>query len=157
MATTSVAVLLIVALSAAAAFAVMLGCTQRSCWRRRTVQRCRCESDVLSGPGKLSHGGTQAHACVCIRYRRYYTTDRYTILYAITSFPTKRLEVWKCHRSVSRNIPSERPSKAQQNGFLRDFLRLCCAIKLRNRPAKISGNAAATTLTSALTQRSDFL
>ena len=34
---------------------------------------------------------------------------------------------------------------------------LCCAIKLRNRPAKISGNAAATTLTSALTQRSDFL
>ena len=59
MATTSVAVLLIVALSAAAAFAVMLGCTQRSCWRRRTVQRCRCESDVLSGPGKLSHGGTQ--------------------------------------------------------------------------------------------------
>ena len=140
----------------------MLGCTQRSCWRRRTVQRCRCESDVLSGPGKLSHGGTQAHACVCIRYRRYlryrryYTTDRYTILYAITSFPTKRLEVWKCHRSVSRNIPSERPSKAQQNGFLRDFLRLCCAIKLRNRPAKISGNAAATTLTSALTQRLRF-
>ena len=115
---------------------------------------------VLASSRTAAH---KAYACVCIRYRRYLryytygTTDRYTILYAITSFPTKRLEVWKCHRSVSRNIPSERPSKAQQNGFLRDFLRLCCAIKLRNRPAKISGNAAATTLTSALTQRSDFL
>ena len=114
---------------------------------------------VLASSRTAAH---KAYACVCIRYRRYLryytygTTDRYTILYAITSFPTKRLEVWKCHRSVSRNIPSERPSKAQQNGFLRDFFDLCCAIKLRNRPAKISGNAAATTLTSALTQRLRF-
>ena len=48
--------------------------------------------------------------------------------------------------------------RLNKTGFSGIFLlRSGCAIKLRNRPAKTSENAAATTLTSALTQRSDFL
>ena len=115
---------------------------------------------VLASSRTAAH---KAYACVCIRYRRYLryytygTTDRYTILMPSPVFRRSVLEFGNAIDQSREIFLAERSSKAQQNGFLRDFLRLCCAIKLRNRPAKISGNAAATTLTSALTQRSDFL
>ena len=115
---------------------------------------------VLASSRTAAH---KAYACVCIRYRRYLryytygTTDRYTILMPSPVFRRSVLEFGNAIDQSREIFLAERSSKAQQNGFLRDFFDLCCAIKLRNRPAKISGNAAATTLTSALTQRSDFL